>query len=194
MLVTPLLYRCINLPPSLSHCLSLFFSPSHTLRRESANMRDDCPIKPCVEWGVLGYIRHLCLLLCLWEKHIQLKQLRLYIHIHVCTQAKLLCLTSVTSFYQTWHVKVAIQFVSVWWDEIEKKGVKGQRLYKPVVKMILYMSKWDAFSLLIWVYKLSKLSVPLCRIRRSRRTVWEAVTEWVRWEINKAENETVKKW
>ena len=65
---------------------------------------------------------------------------------HTHTRGKLLRLTPVTSHCQTWHVKVAVQFASVWGDEITKKGVKGQRLCTRVVKMTLYMSKWDVLS------------------------------------------------
>lgn len=57
----------------------------------------------------------------------------------------------------------------------------------------VYVKVRCALSLLIWVYKLSNLSEPLCGIRR-RRIVWETVRKGARWEINKAENETIKKW
>lgn len=108
--VTLQMYKSLSLSFTLS--ASLLLALTHT-RRESANMSDDCPIKLVLS-GVFWDAQGICVFCYVYESSMSnFKQLRSYIHIHVCTHAKLLCLTSVTSFYQTWRVKVAIQFVSV---------------------------------------------------------------------------------
>lgn len=70
---------------------------------------------------------------------------------------KLLWMTSLTSFCQTEHVIVTIQFVSVWRDKIKRS--RALRFYKLVVKKV---QTGCAISLFIRLYKLWEFPLLLC--------------------------------
>lgn len=136
--------------PSLSFSSSAsLFSPPNTLR--SANRTEECPIK-CLRSCVLGsfcvssvtYMTAACPALNTSD----------FTFTH--TYAKLLWLTPVTSFCQTRHEKVAIQFASVWEDEIKKRSKRAKIVHTGCKNYPIYVKVKCAFSLLIWVYKLSK--------------------------------------